>query len=720
MTIVRVRCDQCDVKIPKQKPVLICDICNEIKHLKCQKLTKAEASKIISSQTSWTCYECVSDILPVSVAPNPKIPKSTVNKYKVKCAACNGYSYTPKNVRVCQWCDSNVHVKCWNGSLGCKSCCESMVPGFNVYSHELNGIEYRKNDQMFNPYSSSHFAMQIGNVLDRDTEQNSVWSEISDFLISCNYKNMTYSSKDTPPDTELNIFSLNVQHLYNKIDHFREDIDYYQNFDLLCLNECNLKKDMLPNGTSDLLLEGFHEPIIQEPIRASGKGGGLTIYVNKRVCDEDDIEEFDPNPEPANTCGEFQFLKVKNCKGSNKTVVIGNVYRSPARNPENFNSLLENILHTLNRHVKNKLFYLVGDFNQDLIKYDTDANSQNLVNTAMSHGLVQLVSRPTRLTEHTATLIDHVYTNNLDCTLSCNIVTLDLSDHLAIHTKVSLNPNSPNIPKTKNRPDTGHRRDFRMFNEANNYKFKTLIDDENWEEVYGEMDTQDQYNKFTKIYMAHYNTAYPIKSQRKRRKNERQSPKPWILPWLEDACARKKLLYHEFVLEPTVKNKTKYEKMEKFCKKHVNIAKAKYYSSYLEEYKENSRKQWELINSLLNRNKKKGNINKLIDKDGTVINTPSAIAEHFNEYFSNIATTLKNDINNRAGHTESTNGYVNFLRQPVQNSIYIRKTNPQEIFEVIKKVKEQIDIRYQNKCSQNRKFFSQFHEHFSTHYKPII
>ena len=127
--------------------------------------------------------------------------------------------------------------------------------------------------------------------------------------------------------------------------------------------------------------------------------------------------------------------------------------------------------------------------------------------------------------------------------------------------------------------------------------------------------------------------------------------------------------------------------MEKFCKKHVNIAKAKYYSSYLEEYKENSRKQWELINSLLNRNKKKGNINKLIDKDGTVINTPSAIAEHFNEYFSNIATTLKNDINNRAGHTESTNGYVNFLRQPVQNSIYIRKTNPQEIFEVIKKLK---------------------------------
>ena len=80
------------------------------------------------------------------------------------------------------------------------------------------------------------------------------------------------------------------------------------------------------------------------------------------------------------------------------------------------------------------------------------------------------------------------------------------------------------------------------------------------------MDAQEQYNTFTEIYMKHYNTAYPIKSQRERRKNELQNPKPWILPWLEDACARKKLLYHDFVLEPTIKNKTRYEKWTNFVR----------------------------------------------------------------------------------------------------------------------------------------------------------
>ena len=53
-----------------------------------------------------------------------------------------------------------------------------------------------------------------------------------------------------------------------------------------------------------------------------------------------------------------------------------------------------------------------------------------------SHGFVQLVSRPTRITDISATLIDHVYTNNVDNIKSCNILTVDLTDQLATHTKI--------------------------------------------------------------------------------------------------------------------------------------------------------------------------------------------------------------------------------------------------------------------------------------------
>ena len=83
-------------------------------------------------------------------------------------------------------------------------------------------------------------------------------------------------------------------------------IDYYQKF-----NECNLKLEKHPKGIEDILLEGFHEPILQPPASSSGRGGGLAIYVNKRICEETDIDsKFNPNPEPDNVNGELKFIKI--------------------------------------------------------------------------------------------------------------------------------------------------------------------------------------------------------------------------------------------------------------------------------------------------------------------------------------------------------------------------------------------------------------------------
>ena len=88
------------------------------------------------------------------------------------------------------------------------------------------------------------------------------------------------------------------------------------------------------------------------------------------------------------------------------------------------------------------------------------------MDNAASHGFLQIVSRPTRVTESSATLIDHVYTNNLKSTHSCNILTLDISDHLATFTKMALDSNNVNIERhTLNKNENF---EFRSFNEASN------------------------------------------------------------------------------------------------------------------------------------------------------------------------------------------------------------------------------------------------------------
>lgn len=95
----RIKCDKCLIKIPKNQPKLRCSNCNSLKHLACQKLTKSDASQLIKLKINWTCTECIFDILPVNACMPTRIVKAEGQpKFKIKCSACNGFSYSAKNV----------------------------------------------------------------------------------------------------------------------------------------------------------------------------------------------------------------------------------------------------------------------------------------------------------------------------------------------------------------------------------------------------------------------------------------------------------------------------------------------------------------------------------------------------------------------------------------------------------------------------------------------
>ena len=193
-TLIRPRCKICTSKIPKQQPRLSCALCKTLVHLKCHGLTKSDTRKILDNG-SWYCFTCLSDILPVNAASEitshsyyDTHDRNKVHaRFKCKCDSCNGYIYSQKNVRNCVWCEKSVHTKCWRGTLGCTSCCDNMIPGANVYSHELNDNFKVSNDTIFNPYHTSHLTNQIGDLIENENG-NDIWNEISDFLVSCQYK----------------------------------------------------------------------------------------------------------------------------------------------------------------------------------------------------------------------------------------------------------------------------------------------------------------------------------------------------------------------------------------------------------------------------------------------------------------------------------------------------------------------------------------------------
>ena len=72
----------------------------------------------------------------------------------------------------------------------------------------------------------------------------------------------------------------------------------------------------------------------------------------------------------------------------------------------------------------------MGDFNFDLLNYATDNNTFEFLNTIVESGFLPLIHQPTRITEATGTLIDHIFSNNFEHeTLSGNLL-IKISDHL--------------------------------------------------------------------------------------------------------------------------------------------------------------------------------------------------------------------------------------------------------------------------------------------------
>ena len=88
--------------------------------------------------------------------------------------------------------------------------------------------------------------------------------------------------------------------------------------------------------------------------------------------------------------------------------------------------------------------------------------------------------------------------------------------------------------------------------------------------------------------------------------------------------------------------------MEKFCDKHVNIAKQRYHKKQFDQRQNSAKNQWKIINGLLHRTKcKHFEHYQLKDPDGTTLSTDAAETEKFNSHFSSIAANIKAQISTR-------------------------------------------------------------------------
>ena len=77
-----------------------------------------------------------------------------------------------------------------------------------------------------------------------------------------------------------------------------------------------------------------------------------------------------------------------------------------------------------------KYCILMGDFNINLLEYESHPPTDEFINNLRVFCFQPHILQPTRITDHTATLIDNIYFNSIEhCCISGNLV-CDISDHL--------------------------------------------------------------------------------------------------------------------------------------------------------------------------------------------------------------------------------------------------------------------------------------------------
>ena len=125
---------------------------------------------------------------------------------------------------------------------------------------------------------------------------------------------------------------------------------------------------------------------------------------------------------------ESIFIEIINKKERN--TIIGCIYRHPCMDAREFNdTFLQITLEKLS--YENKDIILMGDFNIDILKYDTNNDSAAFLDMMYENFLLPYISSPTRVTPRSQTLIDNIFSNIIEDEIISGNITTTISDHYA-------------------------------------------------------------------------------------------------------------------------------------------------------------------------------------------------------------------------------------------------------------------------------------------------
>ena len=567
----------------------------------------------------------------------------------------------------CSSCKSNFHTRCIYTDIVdnwlCFNCTGTLFP-FNHYLDDDefkyalfcfdNSIEYnRLLNLRLNPFL-------YDNVL-HDADDNLIKFNA---INSCSY--ILDRTIDINPNCngDFSILHINPRSFNRNKDAINTYIDNCQyQFSIIAMSETWFNED----DSNIIHIDNYS--LVNKP-RHGRRSGGAVLYIHNSLTYKvrDDLILIDNHTvDPDHS--ESVFIEIIN--PSSKNIIVGDIYRAHKTDTNLFLSDLSNCLTKITN--ENKECYISGDFNLNLLKHNTEHHINEFLNSFHSHNMFPLIDRPTRITSHSATLVDNIFTNVLTHSIKSGVCVVDITDHFPIF-------------QITNSLDIHHHRDDiyhfkRNFNHQNLGKFSNLISQSNWNHILNDQCPQKSYDNFLHEFTNAYNTSFPPKRCRVNPTSKR-SRKPWITPAILKSIHRKDKLYKKYMNKPTYDNKTKLNKYRNMLTSLIRSSKKQYFTEKLNENRNNLKQTWNILNSVLGRNRPtKPHTSFTIN--GSEISDPTSIADGFNDFFVNIGPNLADKIpNTNANYGE----FLKNIPSPI-GSLFFSPTNDEEIADVFNTLK---------------------------------
>ena len=122
--------------------------------------------------------------------------------------------------------------------------------------------------------------------------------------------------------------------------------------------------------------------------------------------------------------------------------------------------ILNQILEILSK--EHKQVFLLGDFNINLLNYNDHQPTNDFLDSLASNSFIPYILHPTRITSHSKTLIDNIFSNYISHEIISGNITATISDHLP---QFSFVPNILSNPSTQK--SNFYERDWSKFKQEN-------------------------------------------------------------------------------------------------------------------------------------------------------------------------------------------------------------------------------------------------------------